>query len=63
MNALDKLLKEQGIKPSKKEHALDDKFDSPMDQLDDLFESFARIFAPRPFHQDRFNNYKNSEDE
>jgi hypothetical protein len=42
---------------------LDEMFDSPMKQLDDIFESFATIFAPKPFNKDRNNNYKKAQDE
>ena len=65
MNNLDKLLKGTGVKPHKEDYqkTMDDNFGNPMDQLDDLFESLGRIFAPKLFHQDRFNNYKKAEDE
>lgn len=46
MNSLDKVLKENGIDPAPKDHSLDNMFQSPMDQLEDLFQTFGRIFSP-----------------
>ncbi len=64
MNNLDKLLKGTGVKPHKEDYqkTMDDNFGNPMKQLDDLFESFGRIFGGT-FHEDRLRNYKKAEDE
>lgn len=43
---LKNLLDDQGIDPAPKKHALDNAFDSPLDQLEDLFGLFGRIFSP-----------------
>lgn len=43
---LKNLLDDQGIDPAPKTNALDDHFENPMDQLEDLFSLFGRIFSP-----------------
>ena len=61
MNNLDKLLKGTGVKPH---NPLDEMFNNPKNQLDDLFESFGRIFTlycqdnyiePKGFHKDQLD--------
>lgn len=48
MDALDKLLDDNNIKPAPKQNGghLDNMFNSPIEQLDDLFKTFGRIFTP-----------------
>lgn len=60
---IQRILDEHNIDPAPKKHALDDKFNSPMDQLDDLFKTFGRIFAPKPFEEDRQRNYREAKDQ
>jgi len=47
MKELDKILQKNGIKKTKQDHSLDTLFNDPIDQLDDLFKTFGRIFAPK----------------
>ena len=46
MKGLDKILAEKGINPAPKEHSLDNMFQNPIDQLEDLFKTFGDIFNP-----------------
>ena len=45
MKDLNKILKDNNINPVKENNPLDNHFESPIDQLNDLFASFERIFA------------------
>ncbi len=46
MNELDKILQDNGIEKTEQDNSLDTLFNDPIDQLDDLFKMFGRIFAP-----------------
>jgi len=46
MKDLNEILKNNGITPLKEESPLDARFAHPLEQLEDLFESFGRIFKP-----------------
>lgn len=70
---IQKILDDHGIDPAPIDHApmqdikkrFDEKFGDPMKQIDDLFDTFGKIFGPK-FHEDRQKNYddaKKKEDE
>ncbi len=46
MNELDKILQDNGIEKTEQDNSLDTLFNDPIDQLDDLFKTFGRIFTP-----------------